>query len=135
MGKIIPNPDIINNDSLAIGFSIPINGPAVFNKTYQTKDQIKYNLINYLLINHGEILFKPNFGGNLRSLLFENITQFNLESKKERIEDDIMKYFSFIKVKDITFENFNNGSLNFILTYSIPYLGVDDYINILINNE
>ena len=40
-----------------IGFGFPLNAPAVFNPTYQTKDQIKANLINYILTNRGERVF------------------------------------------------------------------------------
>ena len=39
----------------AIGYGFPLNGNAVFKPTYQTRDQIKANLINYLLTNKKEI--------------------------------------------------------------------------------
>ena len=74
MAQIISNKYPIDSEARkAIGFSLPINGNAVFNPTYQTKDQIKANLINYLLTNRGERVFNPNFGADLRSLLFNNI--------------------------------------------------------------
>jgi hypothetical protein len=50
----------------AIGYGFPLNGNAVFKPTYQTRDQIKANLINYLLTNKKERVFNPNFGADLR---------------------------------------------------------------------
>ena len=32
--------------NIAIGVSLPFNGPGVFNSTYTTKNQVKSNLVN-----------------------------------------------------------------------------------------
>ena len=121
------------NNRKAIGFGFPFNGSAVFNPTYQTKDQIKANLINYILTNRGERVFNPNFGSDLRSLLFENIEDSTLETLRSRIESDISNYFPFIVVYKVEFDNIpDQNIINFILTYGIPYLGIEDYINILL---
>jgi len=121
------------NNRKAIGFGFPINGPAVFTPTYQTRDQIKANLINYILTNHGERVFRPNFGSNLRSLLFENIENNTLENLRSTIENDIQNYFSFLLVKEISFTPMpDQNIINFTLTYGIPNLGIEDYINILL---
>ena len=45
---------IFPNDTrarVAIGVDLPLNGNAVFNSNYQTKDAIKNNLINYKLLS------------------------------------------------------------------------------------
>ena len=57
----------------AVGIDIPFSAPAVFNSTFQTKDALKVNLINFLLTNRGERPLNPNFGGGIREMLFENI--------------------------------------------------------------
>ena len=59
--------------SVAVGYGFPLNGDAVFVPTFTTREQTKANIINYLLTNKGERVFKPMFGGDLRNLLFENI--------------------------------------------------------------
>ena len=56
----------------AIGVSLPFNGEGVFNSTYTTNEQVKSNLLNVILTEPGERVFKPNFGVGLRSHLFEN---------------------------------------------------------------
>ena len=72
MAQIIQNKYPIDTEARkAVGFGFPLNGNAVFVPTYQTRDQIKANLVNYLLTNRGERVFNPNFGADLRNLLFE----------------------------------------------------------------
>lgn len=134
MATIISNKVPIDLDNRKIiGFRFPFNGDAVFIPTYQTKDQIKANLINYILTNHYERVFQPTFGSNLKRLIFEAINQGTLDDLQSTIEDSISRYFSFIKVIEIKLTpNYDSNSINFILSYSIPTLGVDDYINILL---
>jgi len=115
----------------AIGVSLPFNGNAVFNSTYTTKDQIKSNLINYFLTNKGERVFNPFFGANLRLRLFEQITDSNINLLKKQIEDDIKKFFPFVKIQSIDInKETDNNSYNLIINYEIVNHGVNDYINI-----
>ena len=134
MAKIIPNRFPIDSEARkAIGFGFPLNGGAVFVPTYQTKDQIKANLINYLLTNKGERVFNPNFGANLRALLFENIIESSLEDLQAIIQDNIALYFPQIVVREIDFVNTpDENTINFILTYEIINFGIEDNINILL---
>jgi hypothetical protein len=132
MAQIIQNKYPIDlNARKAIGFGFPINGDAVFVPTYQTRDQIKANLVNYLLTNKGERVFNPNFGADLRSLLFENITDSTLEELKFYIESNITTNFPQITVKQIEFQNTpDENVINFVLSYEIVLFGVTDEINI-----
>tara|TARA_R110002167_G_scaffold323054_1_gene528982 strand:+ start:300 stop:707 length:408 start_codon:yes stop_codon:yes gene_type:complete len=117
----------------AVGFSLPFNGPAVFNPTYTTRAQTKSNLINYLLTNRGERVFNPNFGADLRALLFENILDRTTDELQSRIQNDISIYFPQVIVEEIRFNNQpDNNTINFILTYQILNFGITDEINILL---
>ena len=117
----------------AVGFSLPFNGPAVFNPTFTTREQTKSNLINYLLTNRGERVFRPSFGADLRTLLFENILDLTTDELKERIQSDINLYFPQVIVAQIIFNNQpDNNSINFTLTYDIVNFGINDEINILL---
>ena len=95
MAQIIQNKYPIDTEARrAVGFGFPLNGDAVFVPTFQTRDQIKANLVNYLLTNRGERVFNPNFGADLRNLLFENVSDTTTEDLRERIQNDINSFFS-----------------------------------------
>ena len=119
--------------SRAIGFGFPLNGDAVFVPTYFTRDQIKANMVNYLLTNKGERVFRPNFGADLRNLLFENILDITNEDLKDTIQNDIIQHFPSVEIKEIQFNNEpDENTVNFTLTYQIANFGVEDSINILL---
>ena len=119
--------------SRAIGFGFPLNGDAVFVPTYFTRDQIKANMVNYLLTNKGERVFRPNFGADLRNLLFENILDVTNEDLKSTIQNDIIQFFPSVEIKEIQFNNEpDENTVNFTLTYQIVNFGVEDEINILL---
>jgi len=134
MAQIIQNKYPIDLDARkAVGFGFPINGDAVFVPTYQTRDQIKANLVNYLLTNKGERVFNPNFGADLRALLFENIDDASLDDLTTIIQTSIANYFPQITVKEIKFENqVDENTINFILTYEIVLFNIEDTVNILL---
>lgn len=134
MAKIIQNRYPIDTEARkAVGFGFPLNGNAVFVPTYQTRDQIKANLVNYLLTNKGERVFNPNFGADLRNLLFENILDTTTDELRSRIQNDISSFFPEVTVKQITFDNIpDSNTINFILTYEIILFGIEESVNILL---
>ena len=117
--------------SVAVGFGFPMDGKAVFIPTFTTREQTKSNLLNYLLTNKGERVFRPNFGGDLRNLLFENILESSQNDLTVRIQNDITRFFPNIVVKQLEFNNQEDrNTINFILTYQIENFGTEDLINI-----
>ena len=91
--------DLPQNDRVAIGVTLPFNGPGVFNSSYATKDQVKSNLINLLLTDPGERLMEPNFGVGVRSLLFEQY--IDKENLKTKMIDQASIYIPEIEISDI----------------------------------
>jgi phage baseplate assembly protein W len=134
MAQIIQNKYPIDTEARrAVGFGFPLNGDAVFVPTYQTRDQIKANLVNYLLTNRGERVFNPNFGANLRNLLFENILDTTTEELEGRIQSDINTFFPEVQVKQVIFDNIpDSNTINFTLTYQIVVFGIEESVNILL---
>jgi phage baseplate assembly protein W len=102
-----------------IGISVVFNNDtSVFNTTTTTKEQVKSNLINYILTNKGERLFDPTFGGDLRASLFEPDTAF--DSVAARLENEIYAYVPNIIIRDITINRVSDSNLvNIALDYSI----------------
>ncbi len=134
MAQIISNKIPIDlNARKAVGFGFPLDGNAVFNPTYQTRDQIQANLVNYLLTNKGERVFNPNFGADLRSLIFKNPTSTSLGELQFEIESALNAFFPEIEIQEIKFDDLGGeNSLTFSLTYQILTLGIEDSINILL---
>ena len=134
MAQIIQNKYPIDTEARrAVGFGFPLNGDAVFVPTYQTRDQIKANLVNYLLTNRGERVFNPNFGADLRNLLFENVSDTTTEDLRERIQNDINSFFPEVQVKQVIFNNIpDSNTINFTLIYQVVLFGIEESVNILL---
>ena len=134
MAQIIQNKYPIDTEARrAVGFGFPLNGDAVFVPTYQTRDQIKANLVNYLLTNRGERVFNPNFGADLRNLLFEDVSGTTTEELRGRIQNDINSFFPEVQVKQVIFNNIpDSNTINFTLTYQIVLFGIEESVNILL---
>ena len=132
MARIINNSfPIPNRGSVALGFSFPLSGRAVFNPTFTTREVVKTNLVNWLLTNRGERVFRPNFGADLRALIWEGINDGTTSALESRIRDNIAANFPSIEVRKINFDNQpDRNTINFILTYSIQNMGAEDEINI-----
>ena len=117
----------------AIGFGFPLNGDAVFVPTYLTKNQIKANLINYLLTNKNERVFNVNFGADLRNLLFQQIEFSTLEDLQSLIQSEINIKFPMITINNIELtSNPDINSIYFKLNYSIDIYGITDELDILL---
>jgi len=124
--QIYPN-DL--NPSKAIGIDLPLNGKAVFKSTFQTKDAIRNNLINFFLTNPGERYLNPSFGAGLRNFIFEQIEDTSLDFLKNKIQSQLDQNFSNINV--ISLDILSNEEENRIivqLKYSIPNTNIKDEI-------
>ena len=91
--------DLPQNDKVAVGVTFPFDGPAVFNSSYTTKDQVKSNLINLLLTSPGERLMNPEFGVGIRQYLFEQV--IDKEFLKNKITDGAQIYIPQIEIDDV----------------------------------
>jgi len=120
--------------SVGVGVNLPYTGNAVFNTTYTTRDATKANLINYFLTNKGERYLNPDFGSDIRLLLFENITEDKVENLKESISRELQLFFPRVKVT--TFEITgapDTNTFRIYLRYELVNSNIQD--EILINIE
>ncbi len=83
------NPIDLQTD-VAVGVSLPFSNPEVFTSTYTTREQLKSNMLNILLTEPGERIFKPKFGVGLRNYLFENFT--DVETLEDRVRNQVERY-------------------------------------------
>jgi len=133
----MPIPQTIRIDSRdldknkAIGISIPFNGRGVFNSTYDTKSQIKSNLINLLLTLKGERIENPEFGTNILRLLFEPIEENLYESIQNEINISINKFIPEIILDNINIiTNEDNNSISVQINYRLKLSLTPDNITI-----
>ena len=106
------------NPNQGIGVALPFNPDNIFTINYTTKDQIKSNLLNFMLTNKGERFFNPNYGANIRALLFEQNT--DLGQIKNSLMSSIGNNFPTITVNALDFyPEVDNSSLKIVLNYTV----------------
>ena len=111
--------DPINLETdVAIGVPFPFNAEGVFYSTYTTKEQVKSNLLNVLLTEPGERVYKPNFGVGLRNYLFENSNDISL--LEEKINNQINQNITGIKLSNINvIKSPDSHEINIIISYRV----------------
>ena len=120
--------------STGIGVALPFNTPAVFKTVYTTQEQLKYNIINYLLTNRRERIFNPNFGASIRNKVFEQITAETLDKLDTQIRTGVNQYFPNVVITDLTFGGSPDENLLTIqFSYTISNTGASDNITLSLN--
>jgi phage baseplate assembly protein W len=118
----------------AIGVSLPLSGKAVFNSTYQTKDAIRTNLINYFLTGQGERYLNPSFGTVLRNLMFENINQDMVDRVRSTVNRGLTEYFPTVIPTDFqVLGEPDTNTVTLLLRYAIRDTNIED--EVVINFE
>lgn len=108
----------IKTPNRGLGIKLPFNTYNVFTVNYSTKDQVKSNLTNYMLTNKGERPFNPEFGADLRRLLFDQMYDFT--NARESLLDSLALYFPMITVNNLEFiADQERNVLNIKLDYSL----------------
>ena len=117
--------------NIAIGVSLPFNGPIAFNSTYSTADQIQSNLINLLLTNKGERLYNPEFGANLKKVLFEGITEDTSIIIQNLIYTNVGVYIPEITINDIKIiTDQDNNTISITIVYTLNISGTSNQITV-----
>jgi phage baseplate assembly protein W len=121
---------------VAVGVSIPFNGPAVFNSTYTTSDQLKSNIINYFLTNENERIFNNNFGGNFRRSLFEQIIIGEIDNIKISVEDSFRRYFPSVNVNEVkVLGTPDSNMVQISIKYSVPGTNISEVLDLNFENS
>ena len=118
----------------AVGVSLPFSGKAVFNQTFETKQAVKTNLINYFLTSRGERYLNPTFGNRLQNLLFEQLTQDKVTEINELVKNDLELFFPKVEPLQInTLGNADRNTISFSLKYRLRDTDIED--EVVINFE
>ena len=94
-----------NDTNVKVGIDLPIRRgdglDGFFATTSTTIEAVKNNIRNLLQTEEGERFFQPNLGVDLKSFLFEQITNDNLYSIQNAILDKMEFWLPFVEVRDI----------------------------------
>ena len=120
--------------SIGVGGALPFNTPAVFQTVYTTKEQLKYNIINFLLTDKRERVFNPSFGAGIREKVFEQITTDTIDALDNQIRSGIQQYFPNVVITNLTFGgNPDQNLLTIQFSYTIKNTGESDNVIISLN--
>lgn len=115
--------------STGIGVKIPFSEDKVFTTVYTTKEQTKYNIINFLLTDKRERIFSPNFGAGLRRRIFEQISQDTAEEIQTSLVSQIEAYFPNIRIiKLVVTGQPDSNTLRIVFSYSIINTNENDTV-------
>ena len=121
MAYRVPNINPLNvGQRVAIGVSIPFNQPQVFTQTYSTSDQIKSDIINFILTSKGERVLNPNFGSTIKQQLFETLTPTSTDNISNLLTDELKINFPSVQINEIKVNpQYDTNSVSITVNYSI----------------
>lgn len=77
----------------------PISSDITLNKD---DESVKEAIRNLILTDRGERLMQPNLGGNIRAMLFENLTPATVKLMEEQVRTTIELYEPRAELIDVT---------------------------------
>jgi len=135
---LVPSASAYGTGSLAddepISSSIKSKTQGDFHLSYTTLEQAKTNLRNLVLTNRGERVMHPEFGCDIWSSMFENLTPSLLNRMKKQIYKQANIWLSYINLLNVIVEKSNQENR---VNIKIKFALFNDSINtetITINN-
>ena len=120
----------------AIGVQLPLDGDPLFKLSYTTEEQAISNLKNLILTRKGERPFQPQFGSDVYSLLFEQISETLSSDLEDSLRADIKFWLPYIiidEVNVITLEDSNRVEIS--LKVRVTENGANTQITILVTEQ
>jgi phage baseplate assembly protein W len=119
----IKKPVLDSELNVAIGIDLPTSSKqgSLFQLNYLTIDQMVANAKNLLLTNHGERPMLPNFGCNLRRVLFENATDDLVEVIQDTIQENFQIWLPYIFINELVVDapEFSPNRININMSISL----------------
>jgi phage baseplate assembly protein W len=116
------------------GIRMPVTmgnqGEGLLQMNMTLADEIRDNLRNLVLTNHGERVGRHTYGGNLQPLCTEYTNKEAFEEEAAvRIKTAVDEWLPFIDLEDLSsFPNFDDnrytGKITLLITYAIPRLNI-----------
>ena len=105
----------------APSFPLQLDDTYGFKNVDDTKELVRFHLINLLFTEPGEKISNAAFGVGIRRYLFENFNSQILPNIEARIENQIRNYLSYLILGEVkVFEDIdNNNVLRIMIKYAI----------------
>ena len=91
------------NPDIKIGLELPFarSSRSLFGQTTTTLEQAGHNIKNLLLTSKGERVMQPDFGSDLRALLFEQEDENLNINIKEAIQEAMSTWLPYIDISNV----------------------------------
>jgi phage baseplate assembly protein W len=113
----------VDKSFLGTGWSFPpeFNDTSKEVLTVSAEDDIQQSLYILFSTTPGERVMQPSYGCDLRSMVFENITENTITAIKDIIERAILFFEPRIDLNfiDLDKENIEQGVLNILVDYTV----------------
>ena len=112
--------EIDRNDDKYVGIRFPLDHSpeGFFYKTKTVLEQSKANLQNLLLTTPGERIFQPEFGSQLKSIVFEQGEDIP-NRIEEAIRSAVDKFLAYINIQNV-FTTQQDNQVNVSIEFSVP---------------
>ena len=123
MARSVREIDRNEDKYVGIGFPLDHSPDGFFYKTKTVLEQAKANLQNLLLTTPGERIMQPEFGSQLKYIVFEQGE--NIPDRiEEAINSAVDKHLAYINIENV-FTTQQDNQLNVSIEFSVP-LNPDD---------
>ena len=112
--------EIDRNEDKYVGIRFPLDHSpeGFFYKTKTVLEQSKANLQNLLLTTPGERIFQPEFGSQLKSIVFEQGEDIP-NRIEEAIRSAVDKFLAYINIENV-FTTQQDNQVNVSIEFSVP---------------
>ena len=112
--------EIDRNEDKYVGIRFPLDHSpeGFFYKTKTVLEQSKANLQNLLLTTPGERIFQPEFGSQLKSIVFEQGEDIP-NRIEEAIRSSVDKFLAYINIQNV-FTTQQDNQVNVSIEFSVP---------------
>ena len=95
--------EINRNDDVYVGLEFPLdhNLTGFFRQTKTIQEQVKSNIKNLLLTSKGERVFQPDFGCDLKNIIFEQIDTQSLDNVDNSIRVALDTWLPYVNINDL----------------------------------
>lgn len=112
------------------------NAAGVFVSSYSTREQVTSNIINLLLTQKGERVMQPNFGTNIKSILFEQTTDDLPGDLSASVEEDIATWLPYVTIIDSNIRvSADRHTISLYFVFQVETIGANVRINLLVNEN